>query len=271
LINLDIGTYGINYTICNDRIFFTLAKNCSKLRFLNLRSRVNNQCIMLIIQNCTQLEYLNIMGTNSFIVDITPGYKTFGNYCRNLVFLNILDTRFEFREVAMMSIFENCHFLRKLYSSRFTPQLILSLTSNCLLITHLYMGISNEIEDESIIKLADQYKNLKLFSITHNTSLSNVGLSALADRCHELTYLNITYCENIRDSDILKVAKGCPELRFLSTRNTRVKYKATAATIISQCKKLKYFESDNCSEITTKFILNSSNAKYELFNGADLI
>jgi len=141
-----------------------------------------------------------------------------------LLFLNIIDFTYSglfLSDNILLSVFQNCHNLQKIFIQKVTPRCIQEMVKNCPNIIHFVNDDCRLLKEEDILLIIRRYKNLALFGLLQSGITDN-NMLELMDNCPKLELLFIVDCNNVTDISITQLPNRGKALRLLHIIGTSI-------------------------------------------------
>lgn len=113
--------------------------------------------------------------------------------------------------------------------------------ANCGKFLHKIKLSNRNINDMSIIKIAENCPNLRTLNLTRIDRVTDRSIVKIAEKCRLLEELILSGCYLITDSSIIRVAENCPNLRDIHLSGCRNVTDLSILKVHEKCSNLKRF------------------------------
>lgn len=216
-------------------------KNFENLVHLSFSLEITNDVAISVLNNCSNLKYLDV----SMCYCITKRALHTLTCLKNLEYLMLPRGCILIGEI-IKNISNVCKKLKHLEMIECLIKLPLALDplSDLRYLEYLNFSCVEDLQNSTIILIADRCKNLKYlniercYSITESAlltltvlkqleTLNVASIESVTDefivRLKNFKYLDFHGCKNITENGIIQVMKQCPDLEYLDIRSTNIK------------------------------------------------
>jgi hypothetical protein len=132
-----------------------------------------------------------------------------------------------------------CIHIRQLDCDRLISEHEFIKIANCGNSLHKIKLSNRNINDMSIIKIAENCPNLKTLNLTKIDRVTDRSILKIAEKCLLLEEMILSGCYLITDSSIIRIAENCPNLRDIQLSGCRNVTDSSILRIHEKCSNLE--------------------------------